>query len=219
MRVGHGAKGTKVWSQWGSWRLTPWRTVTSWFPRFDVSNIGTAFRSFYQRWNTRLWHEPLRHAAHWYVEANTGAGAFEGGLILSQAALEMLSWVYVVEDKRIVWNKTFDGYRAARKIRKLLRELSIPTVVPTECRKLQARFPGDDGPTVITTLRNAVVHGKASKRRVISQTARQARFEALHLALGYVELAILGIIGYKGQYQRRLTRGTAFEATTKVPWA
>ena len=93
-----------VWQEWTHTRLTPWKYVESWFPQHNVVNsvheINQAFRGFMARWEDDLWKEPVKHSIHWYVESNIGAGGIEGAIVLTQTALELLGWLYLVEDPR-----------------------------------------------------------------------------------------------------------------------
>lgn len=77
-----------------------------------------------------------------------------------------------------------------------------------------------DGPGAITAMRNGLVHATPTRRADLAKAGSCARFEATHLTLLYVELVVLALIGYEGQFINRRRRGiTAPEATRLVPWA
>jgi hypothetical protein len=176
------------------------------------------------KWKSSLWNEPIKNAIHWYVESNIGAGGVEGALVLIQAALELLSWLYLVEDPTTAKCSTskFNPKSAEVKIRELLCALGIPAAIPARfgvlCGIATTRNISD-GPDAIVTLRNGIVHPKKARRDVIQQTPALARVEAWELGLWYLEMALLRLVGYGGKYSPRHTNGWAGAVETKVPWA
>jgi hypothetical protein len=142
--------------------------------------------------------------------------------MFAQTALELLGWVHLVEDLEIISHTGFDHLQATDKIRLLLSRFSIPTAIPgrySELSKARGVLGGNDGPDLVTGIRNAIVHGNPKKRRSLARTARGARFQAVQLALSYLELVLLGLFGYKGSYVRRETGLLVRDATAPVPWA
>ena len=82
--VGYDELGQKRWEQWGSWRLDSWRSGVSWFDSQHGECLQPAFRGFLDRWrDTALWHDPIRRALHWYIEANRGGGDVEAFIVLT----------------------------------------------------------------------------------------------------------------------------------------
>jgi hypothetical protein len=160
---------------------------------------------------------------HWYIEANTNAGGIEGGIVLVQTALELLSWVYLVEDEtnKIMSANKFNKISAEERIVSLLHELSIPTELPNELLSLASAatsLQADDGVGALVSLRNAIVHPKKSKRRNVTEVGVSARIEALTVGLWYLELALLRLIGYNGVYWSRLRSGNNEQIRDTVPW-
>jgi hypothetical protein len=51
------------------------------------------------------------------------------------------------------------------------------------------------------------------------QTSIPARMEAKNLGLWYLELVLLRIFGYEGEYYRRFESGWPDQVRGKVPWA
>jgi hypothetical protein len=223
--------GVEAWRSWGSRVLTPYRYVESWFPWQDNLSgnreLSDAFKGYMRLRNAPLWSSALKEIVHWYVVSNIGQAALEGSIVLTQAALEMLCWLYLVEDPRTAKfdKKAFEKpLSAAAKIRALLGALDIPTDIPSEMKGLGA-FAGTlttsikDGPAAFATLRNALVHPRKHKRAIVDQTPVLTRMEAKDLGLWYVEMVLLHLFGYMGHYYRRWIRGTwADEARALVPW-
>lgn len=219
--------GKNVWYQWKLPKtLTPWSSVKLWFPYDDKQGIGKvskAFSGFMEKWGDALWGDPIKLAVHWYVESNLNAGGVEGSIILAQAALEMLGWVYLVEDKstRAFSSTKFDGLSASGRIRWLLDKLQIPVDIPRSLNELTgqaASLGASDGPDVFVKLRNAIVHPKRTKRNLFLQVSTQTRVEAWQLGLWYLELSLLHLLGYNGVYYDRFVSGYPGDARTDVPW-
>ncbi len=74
-----------LWSEWSSWRISPWTGVSSWFPRNDLAPVEQCFEGYFRLWQQTLWNQRLRELIHWYVEANMHAGATEGSIILTHS--------------------------------------------------------------------------------------------------------------------------------------
>jgi hypothetical protein len=136
-----------IWRRWTHPKLTPWKYVESWFPRHDnlnnIRKVNDAFHGFMMRWDDQLWKTPVKHSIHWYIESNLGAGGIEGSIILAQAALELLGWVYLVEDSATAKLSATDfnkRMQAHDRIRNLLNEFGIPTNIPTSLGNLAGLF-------------------------------------------------------------------------------
>jgi len=217
-----------VWRQWACPHLTPWKYVETWFPLYDAfggtSEISRAFRGFTAKWKSGLWKEPIKNSIHWYVESNVGAGGIEGAIVLAQTALELLSWLYLVEDpitRRLSIGNFNERMDAAERIRQLLSSLGIPTVIPASLDNLcseAVNLNAGDGPQAIARLRNAIVHPKKTKRDTVLHLSALARIEAWKLGLWYVEMALLHLFGYEGAYYQRFLSGWPDEARAIVPW-
>lgn len=94
--------------------------------------------------------------------------------------------------------------RASRKLhqlRRMLKRLSIRTIIPPELAGLQAlaKSMSLDGPGVFTFIRNRLTHPP----RVSATKNLLPYYEAYCLAQWYVELAILSACGYSGVYGNR----------------
>ena len=85
--------GETAWEQWGTHRVTDWTTPSpSWFDRMNGYILAEAFPGFWKLWQN---HEQLVcMAVDLYLHANLGihGAGYEGGLILTQAALERFSY-------------------------------------------------------------------------------------------------------------------------------
>jgi hypothetical protein len=140
-----------------------------------------------------------------------------------QTALELLTWVRLVEDQRVMtprqWKDRSNPFSA--KLRRLLTTMMIPLTIPSTLSDLEAyRVASNvqDGPETFTSIRNALVHPSPVKRAKLNNSPK-ALFETWFLAGWYLDLCILNIIGYKGQYSNRTIRqGWAGDEVEDVPW-
>lgn len=220
--------GANVWHRWFQSNLSSWRAVETWFPRYDaldgLAELDQAFSGFMARWSDELWQNPIRHAIHWYVEANLGAGGIEGAIVLTQTALELLSWVYQVEDPatRAFHAADFTRLNAAERIQRFLEKLCMPIGIPIGLDRLHGaadEIEAIGGPETLVRLRNGIIHPSRSKRALLSRTPLQARLEAWHLGLWYLEMALLHLLGYDGSYYQRFLSGYPDQVRRQVPWA
>jgi len=217
---GLNADSEVVWQEFASWRLRESRPVTTWLPQLKGLDLSSAFRGYVQRWNDPVWQDPLITAIHWFVEANSTSTANESRIVLAQVALELLSWVLLVEAKRLYHQNDFEGLSAAGRIRALLHHIGVPTTVPTHLARLQVVCDADafDGPGAITKVRNALAHSTKKKRKLMESVDGEQRWECSQLALEYLELSLLAVCGHDGYYARRGWRGWKGEDEILVPW-
>lgn len=140
----------------------------------------------------------------------------DGGIILAQAALEKLAWVYLVEHAQVVTARQFRSCPASKRIAELLNQMNIPIKISAKSRILRRnakRHGWADGPRALTEVRNELVH--TEKKYLVSR--EKPFFEAWSLAQRYIELVILRLANYRGQYTDRIAAEWAGQ-TTKVPW-
>lgn len=228
-----GQTGDKVsWQVWDAPRLTPWKSVSSWFFDFESDKVNEAFIGFMKKWMDHDWNEPIRFAIHWYIEANIGSGGVEGSIILIQAALELLAWVYLMEApgaSKPCTIEEFGKWPASRKIEHLLKSLGVPVTIPSELKELQKalielqktnsdakKFPL--GSYMFTYIRNRITHETGEDRAKLGAISFEARIEAKELGLWYVEMALLSLFGFNGQHYMRFRHGQPIDRVAYVPW-
>jgi hypothetical protein len=160
-------------------------------------------------------------AVSWFVEANGPGISIESKIVLAQVALELLAWVHLVETQRLYSRKAFDALKAAGRIRALLDHIGVPLAIPSYLTTLSAIYPSKalDGPGVITSVRNDLVHATDVSRAAISSLSVEQLFECSQLALQYVELVLLAVCGYSGYYARRGWHGWKGDDEILVPWS
>jgi hypothetical protein len=182
--------------------------------------LGEVFPGFAGLFKDPHWKRHLRAVLYWYLRANNtveGPGV-DGGIILSQAALEKLAWVYLVQYSQAVTAPQYSRLRpASRRLAALFSHMNIPTDIPAELLVLTAmakKHGWTDTPMALTEVRNDLTH--AEEKYLTGSGA--AFFEVWSLAQRYIELVVLHLAGHAGQYTDRISAKWVTE-TTKVPWA
>jgi len=196
------------WEQWFAPIINPWERGTSgpfsWLPyAAEGSAMEKLWPGFFALLDDPIWYEPLKIAITWYLEAQA-SGLVETRIVLSQAALEMLSWVAIVEKDAVEQPADFDGLKAHERLRRYLNHIGIPTIIPIELAALatHAASKSQDGPGALTSVRNGMTHWKSQRS---ARIAFEVRSDAARLALWYVQLSILRLGGYHGVYHSRVS--------------
>lgn len=203
--------------------LSPWHGVLSWFPTFMTDSIPDLFTRFWAKWCQPSSREVLRQVVWWYIEANGASITTEGRLVLAQVALEIMGYEVLTGPRGVE-----PGGEAADKISNTLKTFQIPIDIPYEMQELCSLAkdpaikdkPSDinfSGPKMLTAIRNAIVHSKRSKRSKRRLIKGKHFTQAWLLSLWYLELVILGWLGYHGQYLCRL-RAEHGSDLEPVPW-
>lgn len=233
--VGYDAEEKQIWQLWESSGGDSWRNVTSWCPTQDAGKLAEVFPGFLSWWQD--WEESERLAIYWYLEANYNR-LVEQNIILVQVALELISWVLLVEKKETITSTGFDKLPASDKIRLLLSQFGIPLKIPPktfsgspntfvssfapasapieDLVKLAEDNNWTDGLHAFTEMRNGIIHPEKKKRQRIYKAPFEAKFDASTLGLWYLELVLLAMFDYRGSYTNRLFRNGE---TEPVPWS
>ena len=213
--AGFDASGSRVWESWSSPR-EPWHSPLSWFDPHDGTQLATLFPGFMERWANDDWHEALHEVIYWYLNANLSSRGIDASIILTQAAIERLSYEYSVKDKRLLTVKGFKDLWASDKFRLLFSSVKIPLDSPGEISELQrlaCNMNWLDAPHTLTEVRNSLVHPEHKHRGQFGA----AYYEAWNLGLWYLEMGILAICSYSGTYGNRLKQRWVGQVED-VPW-
>jgi len=220
--IGFDKTGNRVFEEWGLPLVASgrWRGAFSWFDEHHAELLPQVFSGFMALWTSEVWRKPLEKALYWYLAANERGTAVtvDMGLILAQAALELLAWNYCVQYRKMISAKAFEprGLSAADKLRLLLSALDIPRDIPASLSALQAK-PGSrrkDAADAITGIRNAVVHPSAKK-----PIPHESYYQAWTLGMWHLDMVLLRLCGYTGDYSNRLIPSRGVGAVEPVPWA
>ncbi|MDP8240875.1 MAG: hypothetical protein P9X24_17440 [Candidatus Hatepunaea meridiana] len=200
-------KDNIVWEKYNTPIDSRWTYTPNWFDKFNGHYLHEVFPGFVNKWFDTKWHETMRSAIYWYLLSNT-LPSKDAGIILAYAALEILKNTYLLNNNKQALKRKYGG---KFKIDSFLHELNIDTVIPSELTSINNLF-GGDGPTLITEVRNSLVH---PTNRV--PTNWKVPFEAWNLTQWYLDLIFLNLCNYKGQYSNRITAGNHGQVEN-VPW-
>jgi hypothetical protein len=203
--------GLNQWQIVGGGQIDPWDDQNGWFCEQQVSSLAAIFPGFFKLWQDESWSSAIKMAIYWRAEGNSINT--DGGLILIQAALEKVAWTYLSHlDNPPTKRKKF-----AIVLRELLDSLNIPTAIPNELADLYqlGSTLNQDGPNILATHRNELIHPDPSKDL---KGEKPQYYEAWVLASWYLEVALLNLFGYNGNYRNRVT--ARFRGQVElVPWA
>ena len=221
--VGVDASGNQVSHLWRVPRVDGYRDNHNWFSPVVENSLAEMFPGFVDLWNDEAWQESLRNTIFWYVTSMSAGMSIENSIVLSHIAFETLGWTYFVEHKKSLSSQGFEKLQAADKLRLLLSQLGIPIVLPSRFSALSSYASADNHEDVATTLsrlRNAYVHPSPKNRSRLNQAGIQVQYEARTMCLHFLELIVLRLCQYNGQYSSRVTdaewRGGEVR---RVPWA
>ncbi len=214
--VGHDENDNKIWEEWGTYNTTVYKSVPSWFIEENSHTLAQMFPNFMKYWNDPKWNEAIKTSIIWYVDSNIMFNNINGLIIWVHSALELLFNVYCDNNQITITSET----QAYQKIKKLLSELGIsenPPPTLTEFVKLAKELKnlGDaqlDGSEVFSRVRNYITHSNPNSsthkfsHQVIHKTSSEARYEVLTLGLWYVEMILLKLFSYQGQYFNRCSQ-------------
>lgn len=219
---GRGSNGEITWRWFGSPVVDGWRrSHLSWIGQglHTGETLAELFDPFCAIQKDPKLREPLGVALHWYRHCNTNSSGLEGSLILGMAALEALGALVLVDVDGSMSAEEYDGIRSgAKRLRKLLSALNVPTRIPLRYQAL-ATFAGNrDACHALAELRNGFVHANERRRRIVfGPEGKAAALGASQLSLWYQELALLRVLQHRGRYFNRTTAEWTGQIES-VPW-
>lgn len=217
--VGFDDQENRVWEAWSS-PQGHWAKPSSWFDPHHCDQLVSLFPGFLAKWENESWQEALREVIYWYLSSNCstlGRGiGIDAGIILTQAAIERISFEYAVRYKRLIEAEGFKNLRASDKFRLLFSSLHLPIDIPaslSELHKFAEQLNWIDAPQAITEIRNSLVHPEHKRRGKFGNLF----VSVWNLSQWYLELALLMICDYSGTYGNRLVQ-TYVGEVEPVPW-
>jgi hypothetical protein len=219
--LAYDATRARVWESWGLRKINSWKRHQSWLDDHHAEILTPVFQGFARLWNDATWSETLKASIYWYVFSNMRVANVDGSIILSQAALERIAWIYLTEHTRKYSKTKAKKLSAAQKVTEVLNDCKIPITLPSNYTRLSAyaaAFACADGPQTIASIRNNLVHpvNKAKGSGVIMDGLFY--HEALSLYMWYIELLLLYLMGFSGSYSNRINAKWVGEVEA-VPWA
>lgn len=198
-------------------RVAEWKQHSNWYPlKSSDKALENVITSLLNLMEDDFWKEQIPILLSGYFDS-IGPSYIENKIIILQAALETLSWSYLVEETNTITSKEFNSRKmsASEKIRLLLSEFNIDTSIEKipELKENSGQF--DDGPHLFTAIRNDLVHPKKCPKKLNGDQL----YYVWRLGVVYFELAVLAIAKYSGVYQDLLMEPTSEAKMIKeVPW-
>lgn len=196
----------KIWCDYSNYYVDRYDDLPSWINSHSIEYINELWQVFSKKWKNKNDKDVLNTAIHWYLECNKSSGFVEGSLIMAQTALELLYNWYIIENKKLLIGKDSENINAANKIRLLLSQLNLNYTIPKKFTYLDKFLKDEklvDAPEAVVQIRNAIVHSQEEKRAKLNKIENMAKYEALQVCIWYIEVALLKILDYKGDYTNR----------------
>ena len=211
---GHDSDRNRVWEQWGTYRVEPWqRELMTWADIGSSHTLSSVFEGLWQLLGNPRQASTISQVIRWYLRSNESSEP-EVSVVLSHAALERLSFNVIGQKPSAM--KEGDWMAQA------LKCIGINPSLPTHCQelgRLQQQHNWAHGPHALVVLRNDLVHPD-NRHGPFSEVAL---IEAQNLGLHYIELMLLRLSGYTGQYVNRLKSRAHHHyhhsRVESVPWA
>lgn len=219
LQTGYGKAGKFAWGCCNTHLYDSWKSVMGWFDYQHAEMLSSLFPGFCKKWNSDEWKDDVKLSLYWYLRSNTGSGGIEGSIILLQAALELISWSLMVNEKHSISDKGFRALSAADKISLLLSSIGIPLEVPESLPRLKqlTKKHNYSGPTVFVETRNSFVHSSDKRMRIKGLDIPLQ--DVFQLGLWYQELVFLHLFEYTGEYANRIRVERWKGVTEKLPWS
>lgn len=211
-----------LWIDYSNYYVDSYDKLSSWTNSHSTEGFNELWQFFSNKWKDENHRDVLNTVIHWYMECNKGSGFIEGSIIMAQTALELLYNWYIVENKKLLIGKDSENINASNKIRLLISQLNISYDVPKSFASLQNFLKSEkliDAPEAVVQIRNAIVHSQEEKRIKLSKIENKAKQEALELCIWYIEMALLKVLNFKGNYCNRCSdhRFTSGKVE-RLPW-
>ena len=208
---GHDPERARVWEQWGTYEVEPWqRELTSWVDPGASEQLSYVFEGFRKLFRDPKHGEAISKITQWYLRSNESNETVVG-VVLAHAALEHISF--------LLNGRKGKDRPEGEWMKDALVKLGIDPTLPGECgtlTDLKSKRRWSHGPHALTVIRNNLVHPDNRS----GPFPEEALAEAQNLALYFIELTILSLSGYGGQFVNRLKGMDRISSRIQpVPWA
>lgn len=217
---GYNDQDEKVWRDCSIHRSARWSlTQNNWFcDQNAYDQLSDLFPQWSKLFDDKLWSKEIPKILYWYFYSgrNTEGAGTDGSLVLAIAALELLSYNYLVRYTSLRSKDKFESKYLSNNIYKMLEDLRITDALPQNLEKLYGYAIGENwqrSPKAIVEIRNEIVHPDRE-----SSPDSHVCYEALQLALWYIEMVILKLCNYEGVYSNRLNQSKWRGIVEQVPW-
>ena len=205
--VGFNTRGDEVWKRWGSHGVSSWKSRRTWVDITIRGALPEIFSEFWLNYSSTSKH--LDRVLGWYVSSNESE-ALDLGIVLNQIVLELLT--------TLIPTCKSNESRMGERIASMLCKQGINPCIPLSCNALRALADEHGfchGPHTIVAIRNSIVHSNSK----LATGSNNVYREAHSLGLRYIELLLLRMFNYTGEFASRLEEVQRAGVTELVPWA
>ncbi len=193
-----------------------WLSLDSWSKHnyFNIDLHAEAFSGFWHELKDKLnvneEEDPIYLALYWYLRANQSDSPYTS-VVLAQIALERLSSIILSDFE---WIKMTS---LKRRLKLALQKCNINLNVPLVFSGLSSTKKDEQcAPALLVDIRNHLIHSNRNEKNNFSF---KDYLQAKDLGLWYVELLLLWIFKYQGQYSNRITLNWEGKYELEfVPW-
>jgi hypothetical protein len=217
---GFDSSGKRGWFQFGTTKSSEAYRQVSWFDQDHPEWLNGLCDGLLALQTDEQAADIMHRVLYWYSRSNANRIGVDGALILTQCALELLSWFVIVKRTRALSEGGYGQLAdASEKVRLMLSLLGIPAPLPPGLTKLAAlNREWKNVAEAIVKGRNYLVHPTQSRSGKLTETKKYPWYELWVLGRWVLELVILRLLDYKGDYLNR-TRLMEFQRMERVPWA
>lgn len=216
------ADGAVAWVHWSASRQRPGRPGVRWCSPMQVATALPTISGGVGRVEADPYMRQVYRRAVGYLHAASGKEVLDVRVPLACAGLELVAWATLQSEG---WARSetlgIRGLPAGAAARLLLRSMDIPTEIPDDLGQLARRARSQKewaGPEVIFNVRNALIHPPTGALSDFAVPTPDEMFQAWQLSTWYLELALLRMLGFDGDYWNRLRLGRNENDVEPVPW-
>lgn len=211
-----------VWTELAAPRLRAGKAAINWCPPQLVASALPELADGLGALGEKSAMEVIVDRAIGYSLAANGDEVIDVKIPNACSGLELLAWSVLQSQNWLIDGDTRRRLKAAGILRLLLKWAGIPTALPDSAESLEARKkrtgePWWQGPEILFNIRNRLVH-PPKKLSDPEWPDGEEMFEAWQLGTWYLELVLLRILGYRGEYWSRMRLGRSAVDTEPVPW-
>ncbi len=213
--------GAVVWADWGAPRYRPGKAGIRWCPDWDGAPVLQALVDGFSRLRSdEALIAAIKRSTDMLLTAD-GSEVLDVRIPIGCNGLELLSWA-VLQRQGWLMAEALDKATAATSLRLLLKWAEIPIEIPHHFEALKARRARVGqadwaGPETLFSVRNRLVH---PPKRIDNPEwpSPPELVESWRLTTWYLELALLRVLEYRGDYWCRLRLGRWAGENEPVPW-
>ena len=214
--------GRIVWVEWGTRRGRFGRPGVGWCPLDESAYVLPTLASGLSNVASDRALDAIVDRAINHLLAADGDEVLDVRIPVACSAVELLGWAILQREKGFS-RKAVEDLDAWEIADGALRWAGIPAAIPAhftalEERKNRLSQPAWEGPGVLFSVRNKLVH-PPNRVKDPEWPNGDELYEAWALATSYLELLILRVIGYEGNYLPRLDLPRMVSDVEPVPWA